>query len=98
MAFQPGTLPNIPSLQYKIQMGKDEPQQGVVSLQSCIDEVKFQVDGECFQIPPAVFGCTPPDRIDFKWIPDDRRPQKQKDELQNFYAVARDKDGLQYAG
>ena len=97
MALQPGTLPNGLSLQYRVQMGQDEPQQGFASLQSCNSQVNLQVDEECFQIPYAVFEHIPPHRMIFGWIPDDHRPQEQKDELQDFRVVAKDKDGLQSA-
>ena len=98
MALQPGTLPNVSLLPYFIQIGNDKPLEGVASLQSCNDNiVKFQVNGKCFEIPPAIFDHVPREEIVVGWIPDEHRPQEQKDQLQKFHAIARGKDGLQNA-
>ncbi|KAL9630800.1 MAG: hypothetical protein Q9164_006231 [Protoblastenia rupestris] len=98
MALQPGALPNVPSLPYWIQIGDDKPLEGVASLQSCNDDtVKFQVDGECFEMPPAIFEHLPREQIVIGWIPDEHRSKEQKDQLQEFSAVANGKDGLQNA-
>lgn len=97
MALQYRIPFDVPSLPYRIQVGKDDPQQGVASLQSCNGQVNLQVDEECFQIPAGIVDALPHARIVLSWIPDEHRPQEQKDELLNFRAVAEDQVGLQNA-
>ena len=98
MAFQSSTLLNVPTMQYRIQIGTDQSQQTSVFLQSCNDQVNFQVDDdECFQIPYFIFDQLPFGRIVFGWIPDDHRPQELKTEFQNFRAEVQDKNELQIA-